>query len=523
MPLTRRTLLAALAASGCTQAAPKLQGGWVGTHPERGHRLRGEPPAAGEGPLRKAQVVIIGAGIAGLACARELARRGVDDIALLDLEDAPGGNSRGHVLAGSPCPLGAHYLPVPGEAAHEVRQLLEELGLSRQVLGRTVWDERFLCHSPQERLFIDGAWADGLLPAADSAATTAEYRRFAALVMTAQRELGFAMPTHRAAWTGGHAALDAQTFAAWLDAQGLRSARLRWYLDYCCRDDFGAPATEVSAWAGLHYFASRHGFHPPGDEKAEREPVLTWPEGNGWLSARIAAPLKDRIHTGRTVLRVTEGRHGVELLAWNEASGAPERWQADRVVFSVPLFVAARLVPLPALLAAASPLRYAPWMTANIALREPLLERPGAPMSWDNVAYGPSTRGGLGYVNARHQALDPTPQPQRLTAYFALPAAQRNELLTQPWQHWAQHALSELATTHPDLPAKAERVDLCRFGHAMSIPGPGVRGSTALAALRQGSGRFAFAHADLAGYSVFEEAYTAGVEAAALVAPRHRV
>ncbi|MFT7774280.1 flavin monoamine oxidase family protein [Roseateles sp.] len=511
----RELLLAGLASAGCTPDAPSLQGGWVGTHPERGHRLRGALPAAG-GPARKASVIIVGAGIAGLACARELVRRGVDDIALLDLEDQAGGNSRSHRLDGSPCPLGAHYLPLPGDEAREVSELLHELGLARSRLGRTEWNDRQLCHSPQERLFIDGEWHESLLPPADDAATREQYRRFADLVAQAQREAGFAMPTRRAPWTAAHAALDAQTFAAWLDRAGLDSARLRWYLDYCCRDDFGADASGVSAWAGLHYFASRHGFHAPGDETAEREPVLTWAEGNGWLSARMAEPLRERIHLGRSVLRVTEGRHGVDLQAWNEATGAPERWQARAVVLAVPIFIAARLLaPAPdALRIAAGRLSYAPWLTANLLLREPLLTRPGAPPAWDNVRYGTTA---LGYVDARHQSLDPTPRPPLLTAYLALPTTQRSSLLSQPWQHWVRVVGDELAQIHPDLPAKLVRADLCRFGHAMSIPTPGLRSSEALAALGRARGRVVFAHADLASYSVFEEAYTAGVAAATLL------
>ena len=51
----------------------------------------------------------------------------------------------------------------------------------------------------------------------------------------------------------------------------------------------------------------------------------------------------------------------------------------------------------------------------------------------------------------------------------------------------------------------------------MSIPTPGLRGSATLATLNEARGRIVYAHADLAGYSVFEEAYTAGVLAAARV------
>jgi len=503
--------LLGLLASGCTPHDQPLQGGWVGTHPELGHRLRGELPRA-DGPLKKTGVLIVGAGIAGLACARALARRGIDDFALLDLEDQAGGNSRGHSLAGSLCPLGAHYLPVPAAEAREVNELLHELGLAREHLGRTVWDERHLCHSPQERLFIDGEWRDGLLPPPSNAAALAQYRRLSALVTRAQRELGFAMPSHRASWTPGHDALDKLTFAAWLESEGVSDTRLRWYLDYCCRDDFGAGADTVSAWAGIHYFASRHGFHAPGDEAGEREPVLTWPEGNGWLSARIATPFGERIHLGRTVLRVDEGRSGVELLAWNEAADTPERWAARAVVMATPLFISARLLAAPSDALRSLKQAHAPWLTANLALREPLLQRTGAPPSWDNVRYGSTA---LGYVDARHQALDPTPRPPVLTAYLALLEAQRGDLLKQSWQHWAGVVIQELAQTHPDLPAKLERIDVCRLGHAMSIPTPGLRGSAELAALNAQRGRVVFAHSDLAGYSVFEEAYTAGVEAAA--------
>ena len=46
----------------------------------------------------------------------------------------------------------------------QVIALLEDLGLRRTEGGRAVYDERQLCHSPQERLFVAGQWHDGLLP-----------------------------------------------------------------------------------------------------------------------------------------------------------------------------------------------------------------------------------------------------------------------------------------------------------------------------------------------------------------------
>ena len=547
--LDRRTLLAGAALAplvGCTRSEPSgYTGGWVGANAERGHRLRDRKAAGISTPefTRRAGAIVVGAGISGLAAARELARAGVDDVQLLDLEDEPGGNSRGHAIAGMRCPLGAHYLPVPGERAVEVIELLEALGLRRTERGRVVYDERMLCHSPQERLHIHGFWHDGLLPPVDAlpeaerADTLAQYRRFSAAVDAASVNGAFAMPTARSAWRPGLDALDAITFAAWLDAQSLRAPALRWYLDYCCRDDYGAGAPQVSAWAGLHYFASRHGFHAPGDAGEERDGVLTWPEGNAWLARQLAAPLRERTHTGRIALRVVEGRDEVSVDLWNAVAHRAERWSAPQLVLAVPLFIAARLIESPpaALVQAAQAMPHSPWLVGNLHLADALDEHPGAPLSWDNVFYDPSNPNPtLGYVDAMHQSTRSIPGPTVLTTYWALGgnspaqlAAQRARLIAEPWSVWSNAVVAELARAHPDLRSKLKQVDLMRYGHAMSVPVPGLRSSAALRALAApqatNHGRIHFAHSDLSGYSVFEEALYQGTRAGAAAARRlHR-
>jgi monoamine oxidase len=525
----RQALLAAAGAAlglgGCgARDDVPLAINWVGARHERGHRLRSPQALPAPAVQRRAGVLIVGAGIAGLAAARAYARAGVGEVQLLELEDSAGGNSRGHAMAGMACPLGAHYLPLPAPESHEVSNWLHEIGLLKSEFGRTVAEERHLCHSPQERVFIDGAWAEGLLPPADPGSESArQTRQFAAAIerlqTTASRQRAFALPAHRAHWSATKQTLNTQTFAQWLDASGLNDERLRWYLDYCCRDDYGADSRAVSAWAGVHYFASRHGFHAPGDERAERDGVFTWPEGNAWLVQRLAAPLRERLHSGRTVLRVSESRHGVQVLAWDEKAAQIEAWNADQVVLAVPLFIAARVLESPPqpLRDAAELLSYAPWLVANLQLAQPLLERTGAPPSWDNVIYGST---GLGYVDAMHQGLSPVAGATVLTAYRAVPISGRPALLAADPAPWAERVLQDLAMAHPDIRRRVRQIDLMRWGHAMALPLPGVHGHPALQALRQMRGRVRFAHADLAGYSVFEEAFTAGCEVAGAVPAR---
>jgi monoamine oxidase len=520
--ITRRAVLASagLVAAGC-KPERVITGGFGGANAERGHLLRNPPAASSPAITRKTDVLIAGAGIAGLSAARALRLGGVEDFALLDLEDVPGGNSRGAKVGGIACPMAAHYLPVPGDDASEVRDFLEEIGVAKQVAGRWSFEERYLCHSPQERLFFNGTWQEGLLPVQGvGAGTLAQYRRFSQLVEQAQRRARFRLPL-RGAPPASHRALDAATFASWLDRAGLDDAHLRWYLDYCCRDDYGAGLATVSAWAGIHYFASRHGFTPPG-EKGDAEPVLTWPEGNAWLARHLTDPLGTRVQPGRLVMRVAALRHNVQVDAYNFVTKQFERWEAAQCILALPLFVAARVMNAPprALVEATMKMRYAPWVVANIQIDQPLHDRPGAPPSWDNVLYGARS---LGYVDAGHQKLDPLPDPTVLTWYRALgdvPAG-RAELLARPWASWRDEALDELSAPHPDLRSKTLAVEVERFGHAMAIPVPGLHSSSALQSLQRTQHglwrRVHFAHSDLSAYSIFEEAFTHGWRAAEAV------
>ena len=506
--ITRRAALVSAAAvlAGCKPAQPEVTGAFNGATAERGHLLRERSSWPAPAVTKRVDVVIAGAGVAGLAAARALRQRGVEDLAVLDLEDAAGGNARGGTVGGIACPLGAHYLPVPGDAAPDVQDLLEELGLRQRVGGRWRYDERALCHAPQERLFFQGEWHEGLLPVAGVGATTlAQYARFAQEVERAAATGAFRIPL---AARDRLRAWDGETFAAWLAARGFTDVQLRWYLDYCCRDDYGAGIETVAAWAGLHYFAARHGFHAPGAAEAgEREGVLTWPEGNAFLTRALARPLGERFRGGRVVLRIAEQRHGVEVDAWDVAAQRVERWQAARCIVALPSFVAARVVenaPAP-LHALARGVRHAPWIVANLHLKEPPWPRPGMPLAWDNVIHG--TDASLGYVVATHQNLNPAPGPTVLTWYAAPGEAARGDVLRQPWTHWRDRAVRELSVPHPELPRLLTRVEVARYGHAMPVPVPGAL--TRLPSPPDGP-RLRYAHGDWAGYSIFEEAFTRG-------------
>jgi hypothetical protein len=118
----------------------------------------------------------------------------------------------------------------------------------------------------------------------------------------------------------------------------------------------------------------------------------------------------------------------------------------------------------------------------------------------------------------------PHPGPTVLTSYWSWGSARehRAQLLADSWKARAAMVVGELSVTHPDVSHKVRRVDLMRYGHAMSIPVPGIRRSDALHALAATTGPIQFAHADLSGYSIFEEAHAHGLRAARAIVVRDR-
>ncbi len=405
----RRAAAATLAAAtgpwwlgGCNPKASSATpitwaGSWVGTDAARGHLLRdmASRPKTNAAITRRTSVVIVGAGVAGLTAARALHRAGVDDFVVLELEDVGGGNARAHTMGGMACPLGAHYLPVPDDRMPELRGWLSELGLMTHQHGRWRALEKHLCHAPQERLWFEGQWVEGLLaPAAPGSTLAQQYLDFEREVAEASKRHAFVAPTLQSPWTRDLEALDAVPFAQWLSQRNLTDEGLLAYLDYACRDDYGAGIATVSAWAGLHYFASRHGFKAPGaSADADRDDdagVFTWPEGNAWLTQKMTVLVQGRLRTGHLVTGVTPTTQGVWVDAIQASDGTPQRWLAQHVIVASPLHVAARIVQAPitpTLQQAAAAVAHAPWLVANLHVRGTLDDRQGAAPAWDNVLF----------------------------------------------------------------------------------------------------------------------------------------
>jgi hypothetical protein len=526
--MNRRDFLAAsglgIAAglSGCgAPPAPLLPPGrLLGASPEVGHLLwDARFPQASE--TRRVSVAIVGAGIGGLSAGWKLAKSGFEDFLLLELEGAPGGNSRSGGNALSACPLGAHYLPLPTQESTAVRELLSELGVLQgdPRAAKPRYDERYLCATPQERLYRNGLWQEGVLPLAGvSQKERKQYQRFHALMAEfrerrdSQGRRAFAIPMELSSRAPDLQALDAMTIRDWLLKQGLDSPHLHWYVDYACRDDYGTRAAEVSAWAGIHYFACRNGEA----QDAASDTVLTTAGGNGWLAAGLAARCQGKILTGAIAHRVADSGARMEVDYWLPGEKRAVRLLADQVIWAAPVF------PLPRVLAGFDALKqavgaysHAPWLVANLILDRPPEQVAGFPLAWDNVLFDSP---GLGYVVDTHQRMRLADGPLAISYYRALaegkPADGRQALLNCPRESWAEQVLFDLSQPHPDIRHLVRQLDVVRHGHAMARPLPGLIWGPARAAFAADHDRIRFAHADASGFSLFEEAQYRGVLAA---------
>jgi len=516
-------LPAALAACRRSNDPPLPSGEIVGQSDVFGHRLRDglhlEVPA---GAWSDVPVVIVGGGVAGLTAAWHLQRSGFQDFTLIELEKAPGGTSRSGSNSSVSFPWGAHYIPAPMKENTALVSLLDEMGVieGKDKDGEPVIAEQFLCRDPEERIFYKGRWYEGLyLHAGASADDEQQMEKFNAEVnrwvswRDAKGRRAFTLPVSACSDDAEVTALDRISMDEWMNQRGLDSPRLRWWVNYACRDDYGMTIEQTSAWAGLFYFCAR--VLKPG---VESQSLITWPEGNGRLVNHLFEKTKSHIQLDRAVFEINPLSDRIEILTLDRDGQTPRGYQTRCVIFAAPQFVARYVIrpyreDPPAHIAE---FQFGSWMVANLTLKD--RPKPSStrdfPLAWDNVLYESES---LGYVVATHQrGLDRGPTV--FTYYYPLcdenARAARTRLLETDWRGWADVALTDLSRAHSDIRNLVERLDVMRWGHAMIRPRTGFMWGQARREAAKPFRSIHFAHSELSGVALFEEAFDHGLRAA---------
>lgn len=490
----------------------------VGANHQIGHLIR----KAISLPINKIhshKIIIIGSGISGLTAGHYLQKAGITDYKILELEDHIGGNSTfGKDIDGC-YPWAAHYLPIPSVENKDLIDFLAEnkiiTGFDEQNLP--VYDEYSLCFHPEERLFVKGYWQEGLIPNLDiSEEDKKQIGDFLAEMEVFKNKKGsdqkwaFDIPLEESSKDALFAQLDSLTMQTWMQQKGYTSKPLQWYVNYGLLDDYGTPLHDVSAWAGIHYFASRRGKAA----NAQASDVLTWNEGNGHLMQLLAQNQLQHVQTQQLVYHIEEKNDKVMVDVYNWKISTREVYEAEQVIWAIPQMMRPYLMPQ-AQANFVEKFSYAPWMVANLKTK-PFDTGRGQALAWDNVIFEGD---GLGYVVANHQNIRREETVWQLTYYKPLyeqqPAEARKNAIQKTHQEWANEVLADLGRVHPNLKENLLKIDIKIWGHAMARPTKGfLFGEERKQAQTPLNNKIHFAHSDLSGISIFEEAFYWGKQAA---------
>ncbi|WP_410613549.1 flavin monoamine oxidase family protein [Amycolatopsis sp. lyj-109] len=273
-------------------------------------------------------VVVVGAGMAGLVCAHRLRRRGVG-VLVLEATHRPGGRTVGIDLDGETADLGGQFI---GPGQDRVYALAAELGVATfptYTAGANVFE------TETGRLLRFRGMVPKLSPLTllDVARAQLRLDRLARTVDT------------ETPWLGPNAtALDGQTLQSWID-RTVRTRGGRRFLTLACQAIWACEPAELSLLHALFYIKAAGSLSALTEfEGGAQQDRLEG--GASGLAGRLAAGLATDLRLSAPVRRIDHDDTGVTVTVEDGTA-----WRAGRVVVTVAPPLAARIAyhpPLPA-------------------------------------------------------------------------------------------------------------------------------------------------------------------------------
>lgn len=275
-----------------------------------------------------ADVVVVGAGIAGLVAARRLQAAGVAPL-VLEARERVGGRLLRHLLNDTVViDLGGQWLGPTQERAYA---LVCELGL--QLFPTYTEGESLAIIGGRLQRYSGSVPKLGVMALLDFGSAVAKLDRMAKQVLL------------DAPWDAPRAAAwDSETLASWA-RHTMRTALGRWGIQIFSEAVFAAEPSELSLLHALFYIHSGGGFESlistRGGAQQDR-----FVEGAQSLALRLAEQLGNQVLMGQPVVRIQQSKESVCVIT---RSGAT--YTARAVIVAIPPTLAGRIEydpPLPA-------------------------------------------------------------------------------------------------------------------------------------------------------------------------------
>ncbi len=237
-------------------------------------------------PDRRVDVVVVGAGLAGLTTARELEKGGAS-VCVLEARNRVGGRTFDHPIGGGHIVEGGGQYVGPGQ--ERVIALAKELGIAT---FPTYQEGKLVLTLAGLRLALPSQQAD-----------SPEVKRVRKLL----ESLAATVPTD-APWTAEHAReWDNETVAGWL-ARNTNDSATRMFFDVSVSTEIGPPSS-ISLLYYLFIIRSAGSIHALEVDAQERRFV----GGSQSISTRLATTLGDRLVLDSPVSKIVDDKNATRV------------------------------------------------------------------------------------------------------------------------------------------------------------------------------------------------------------------